>query len=187
MIMKRFFTLTATILFLSTSAPGLSLAQNPGPHGKGRMMMHEQNQPGTIKGLTAREEEAYRTGMGIGMARVAELNHYPGPRHVLDLAEELNLTDDQKETMTRLMSSMKAQATALGAQILEKEQALDEMFAAGTMDEEAVHALLREIGALKADLRFAHIRTHMATRAALTPEQVETYDRLRGYSGSNQN
>ncbi len=183
--MKRLLTGAAAILFLSMSAPTLSVAQNPGAHGKGAMR-HEMSRPGTIKGLTAREEAAYRSGEGIGMARVAELNHYPGPRHVLDLAEELHLTDEQAQTMERLMSSMKAQATALGAQILEKEQALDALFAAGTTDEAAVHALIAEIGDLKAELRFAHIRTHLATRAALAPEQIAAYDRLRGHTGGDQ-
>jgi hypothetical protein len=31
----------------------------------------------------------------MGMAKAAELNGYPGPRHVLDLSPELHLTDAQ--------------------------------------------------------------------------------------------
>ena len=32
----------------------------------------------------------------MGLAKAAELNHYPGPAHVLTLATELALTPDQK-------------------------------------------------------------------------------------------
>ncbi|WP_456427283.1 Spy/CpxP family protein refolding chaperone [Rhodocaloribacter sp.] len=184
--MKRLLIFAATFLFLSMNAPVASLAQQPGPHGKSMMMRDEMNQPGTIKGITALEEDAYRSGKGIGMARVAELNHYPGPRHVLDLADELKLTNAQKQTAGRLMSAMKMEATALGAKILEKEKELDALFAAGTTDEAAVRLQIEAIGALKARLRFAHVRTHMTMRAALTPEQIATYDRLRGHADGDQ-
>ena len=38
------------------------------------------------------------------------------------------------------------------------------------------------IAALQGKLRAAHLRAHLATRAALTPEQVAQYDVLRGYA-----
>ena len=37
-----------------------------------------------IKSLSASEIQALRQGHGMGYAKAAELNHYPGPRHVLD-------------------------------------------------------------------------------------------------------
>ncbi len=45
-----------------------------------------------IKSLTARELTGIPKGHGVGMALPAELNSYQGPRYVLDLSEELNLT-----------------------------------------------------------------------------------------------
>jgi len=35
-------------------------------------------------------------GEGIGMAKTAELNGYPGPAHVLALAKELKLSNEQR-------------------------------------------------------------------------------------------
>jgi hypothetical protein len=40
-----------------------------------------------IRGLTEEEISALQQGLGMGRARAAELNGYPGPRHVLDLAQ----------------------------------------------------------------------------------------------------
>ena len=37
-----------------------------------------------IRGLTENEISELRQGHGMGLARAAELNGYPGPRHVLD-------------------------------------------------------------------------------------------------------
>jgi hypothetical protein len=45
-------------------------------------------QGSSVRGLTDEEIADLRTGSGMGLARPAELNSYPGPRHVLDLADE---------------------------------------------------------------------------------------------------
>lgn len=38
-----------------------------------------------IKALSPDEVAAHLEGRGMGFAKAAELNHYPGPKHVLDL------------------------------------------------------------------------------------------------------
>ncbi len=38
-----------------------------------------------------------------------------------------------------------------------------------------------EIARLRGELRFAHLTVHLKTTARLTAEQIESYDRLRGY------
>jgi hypothetical protein len=42
----------------------------------------------TIKALSDDEIAALRNGEGMGMAKAAELNGYPGPIHVLSLAAQ---------------------------------------------------------------------------------------------------
>ena len=44
-----------------------------------------------IKALSQEDVEGYLTGQGMGFAKAAELNQYPGPKHVLELARELRL------------------------------------------------------------------------------------------------
>jgi hypothetical protein len=48
-----------------------------------------------VKALSRQQLEDYLEGRGMGMALPAEVNGYPGPRHVLELADELDLTADQ--------------------------------------------------------------------------------------------
>ncbi|MDL1878575.1 hypothetical protein FBQ85_25940, partial [Cytophagia bacterium CHB2] len=42
-----------------------------------------------IKSLSPQEIRMYLEGHGMGLAKAAELNHYPGPRHVMELAKQL--------------------------------------------------------------------------------------------------
>ena len=50
----------------------------------------------TIKALSDQQTSDLRAGLGMSLALAAELNGYPGPRHTLELASELNLTDEQR-------------------------------------------------------------------------------------------
>src|SRR5204862_71382 len=71
---------------------------------------------------------------GMGYARSAELNRYPGPMHVLELAEPLKLTSEQRAATKALMDSHKAEARALGAKLIESERALDRLFREGGVE-----------------------------------------------------
>src|SRR5208282_406614 len=53
-------------------------------------------------GVSDEQRREYLNGEGIGLAKAAELNHYPGPRHVLDIADKLGLSTDQL-TATRAL------------------------------------------------------------------------------------
>jgi Spy/CpxP family protein refolding chaperone len=135
-----------------------------------------------IKGLSAEEIQAYREGTGHGMAKPAELNHYPGPRHVLDLATGLGLTETQKTEIQAIFDRMHARAVSLGERIIERERALDRAFAVGALDEAKLQGLVGEIGGLQSELRATHLKAHLETKAVLRPEQIARYDALRGYA-----
>jgi hypothetical protein len=55
----------------------------------------------TIKALSDDEVTALSKGEGMGMAKAAELNGYPGPVHVLALAAQLGLTEASNATRKR--------------------------------------------------------------------------------------
>ena len=135
-----------------------------------------------IKALTAEEVQEYRDGTGMGLAKPAELNHYPGPRHVLDLAADLKLTDGQAGEIKSIFDRMHEKAVSLGREILEKEKALDSEFAAGAIDETKLRNLTSQIASLQADLRATHLKAHLETRKILTAAQIVRYDELRGYA-----
>ncbi len=47
-----------------------------------------------IKALSEQQMADLSAGRGMGLALAAELNGYPGPVHVLELADKLNLSPD---------------------------------------------------------------------------------------------
>lgn len=55
-----------------------------------------------VKALSDQQIADLRAGRGIGMALPAELNGYPGPLHVLELADALGLTPEQRGRMRSL-------------------------------------------------------------------------------------
>src|SRR5688572_1412390 len=135
----------------------------------------------SIKSLSAEQIDGYLGARGMGLAKAAELNGYPGPMHVLELKDQLDLTREQLERTKKAFDEMKARATELGRAIVERERELDEAFARQTIDERALDEAVREIGRLQAELRAAHLRAHLRMRDVLTRDQIERYDELRGY------
>jgi Spy/CpxP family protein refolding chaperone len=136
-----------------------------------------------LKALGPEDVTALQQGTGMGLAKAAELNHYPGPAHVLQLAAELDLDARQRAATEAVMQAMQARARQLGAEILHEERALDAAFADGRIDEATLADLTARIAALQGQLRATHLRAHLEMRALLTPAQVGAYDRLRGYAG----
>jgi hypothetical protein len=134
-----------------------------------------------IKSLSDEEVEGYLQGHGVGMARPAELNHYPGPRHVLDLAAPLGLSPAQIPAAQGVFEQMRAAVLPLGERYVTQERRLDELFGRSEVEAESLRAVLDEAARVQAELRFAHLRAHLAMRALLTPQQVARYDELRGY------
>jgi Spy/CpxP family protein refolding chaperone len=137
----------------------------------------------TVKALSPEEIEQYLSGHGMGLAKAAELNHYPGPRHVLELSEDLGLTDMQRERTQEVYDTMRREAVRLGRIIIEREAALEACFAEETIDEADLRDMVLEVEGLKGTLRFTHLRAHLVVKDILTPEQIARYDALRGYAG----
>ncbi|HEX9905518.1 MAG TPA: Spy/CpxP family protein refolding chaperone [Propylenella sp.] len=138
-----------------------------------------------IKALSAEEIAELKAGEGMGLALAAELNGYPGPRHVLDLADELRLTEKQRREVRALFDAMRSEAVDTGERLIAEEAALDREFAERTITPARLDAATRAIGSIAADLRATHLRYHLATRDLLLPEQVWRYNALRGYSGNS--
>lgn len=135
-----------------------------------------------IKALSPEEVEQYLAGQGMGYAMAAELNGYPGPKHVLELADELELDDEQRAAVEVSFDRMQARARDLGRQVVEMERRIDRAFASGEVAAETLREDLVALGELQADLRFAHLDAHLETKAILTAEQVARYVALRGYA-----
>lgn len=138
-----------------------------------------------IKALSSEDIEGYLTGQGMGFAKAAELNHYPGPKHVLQLAEELHLSKEQAERTQSVFDEMQSDAISIGRLIVEKEKTLDSLFANQEIDKSTLKEIVVEIGRLAGELRAVHLVAHLDMRKILTTHQIERYDEMRGYMGDD--
>ncbi len=134
-----------------------------------------------IKALSDQQIADLRAGRGMGLALPAELNDYPGPLHVLELADALALTDDQRNRAKALYEAMKAETIPIGERIITEEAALDRLFAERRITPDTLTVATSRIGALQGELRAAHLRYHLTMHGLLTPEQVARYNERRGY------
>lgn len=134
-----------------------------------------------IKALSTQETADLAAGRGMGLALSAELNGYPGPLHVLELADRLELDPAQRERTASLLEAMKMETIPIGRQIIAQEEELDRLFAARQANTGVVAATTARIGSAHGQLRAAHLRYHLAMVEILRPEQIARYGMLRGY------
>lgn len=138
-----------------------------------------------IKTLSEADIQAYLEGQGMGLAKAAELNQYPGPRHVLDLADQLQLSETQTAETQKVFDRMHADATRLGKLIVDREKELDALFSSKTIDSKKLRRATAAIARLQGELRAAHLEAHLATKLILSPHQIAKYVELRGYMAGN--
>jgi hypothetical protein len=139
----------------------------------------------SIKALSDQQIADLQAGRGMGLALAAELNGYPGPSHVLELADKLELSADQRSHMQRLLDSMKAEAVPLGSRLVEQERDLDKQFANRTVTAESLKASIAAVAATQGILRETHLKYHLSTGAILSPSQMFKYAELRGYGSGH--
>ncbi|OGI43264.1 MAG: hypothetical protein A2150_00675 [Candidatus Muproteobacteria bacterium RBG_16_64_11] len=135
-----------------------------------------------IKALSPEEIQDYLAGKGMGLAKAAELNRYPGPAHVLELAEKLRLDTGQKIRSEAIFRAMQAEAMRQGKALVEKEHELDRLFAGGDITSEDLRVAIEEIGRLQAEIRRTHLQAHIEQRKILTEQQIARYEEFRGYT-----
>jgi hypothetical protein len=133
-----------------------------------------------IKALSAEQIADLKAGRGMSLALAAELNGYPGPRHVLELGDQLGLTDQQRADVQRLFDAMTAEAIPLGEKLIAGEAELDALFARRAVMATSLGAATAAIGAIQAELRNTHLKYHLLTSGLLTAAQMQRYSELRG-------
>jgi hypothetical protein len=134
-----------------------------------------------IKALTADEQNSLLDGKGAGFAKAAELNGYPGPLHVIELAAELELTPAQLAGTRALHERMRDDARAKGRELVDAERDLDRLYATRSATPDKVDGQLARIEALRASLRGVHLNAHLEQSALLSEHQIARYAHLRGY------
>src|SRR6266581_1015223 len=123
-IMNRTAVFASLVVIVASAA--YATAQTTSPYAG--------QQQRTIKALSDEEIADLSEGRGMGLAKAGELNSYPGPLHVLQLSEQLELSDPQCTATNLLYAKMREQAVSIGQQIIEAERTLDRAFADGRIE-----------------------------------------------------
>lgn len=134
-----------------------------------------------IKALSAERVAGLKAGRGLGYAKAAELNGYPGPKHVLELADDLDLDADQLRRTEALHETMLESAGELGQDLISVEAELEEAFAEEAISRQRLVELVSRSARIEGQIRLIHLQAHLEQLELLDDEQVAEYMRLRGY------
>lgn len=151
-------------LILSTAAPA----------------QHHQHHQFNSSGMGPDERSGLLEGAGMGLAKAAETNRFPGPLHVLELESLLDLSVEQKAAVEKLRAEVLDEAKVLGAEIVDTEDELYRRFTHRHIDAETLRSLTAKLGKLRGQLRHAHLAAHLATEKLLDERQIDIYYRERG-------
>jgi len=132
----------------------------------------------SIKALSDDDIAALRKGEGMGMAKAAELNGYPGPaRATARLGARVDGSTAPRRTGDFQSHECRRQAARRRTDSAgtDPRPALCQRLAAPTAT----------IAELQGHLRLVHLAAHLETRALLDTNQIARYQQLRGYGEPN--
>lgn len=150
-------------------------------HHHGQASSYAGQEARAIKSLSEADIAELRRGGGWGLAKAAELNGVPGPAHLLEMKDEIALSDDQVAAISAIFAAMQADAIAEGERLIAREQALDDAFRRRSVTDESLRRMLAAIEESRSVLRYIHLAAHLATPALLTEDQMARYVALRRY------
>lgn len=178
-MLRRIFSL---VVSLAAGSLALSSDNAVSAAGKDYTSQYSGQEKRAIKSLSQEDIEELRAGAGWGLAKAAELNGLPGPKHILEMKEEVELSSDQERKIAALFKAMNEEARGLGKKLIFYEKELNDRFAERNIDEQMLAELLDRITDTYKALRYTHLSAHLRTPDILTEDQIEKYNKLRGYS-----
>ena len=152
---------TQHLALLMVIFPAMVFAQSHGGNHGSTLSVYAGEETRLIKSLSEQDLEEIARGGGWGLARAAELNGVPGPTHLLELADDIGLTEQQRNDIEPIRAQMQADAKTAGERFVAAEQALDEAFQNGAPGAEALERLVAEAGQARAALRLVHLNAHL--------------------------
>lgn len=182
-MIQRYALMSATLL--AGIAIGFGIAKMPSLTAHHASQPYAGQETRRISSLSAEDVAALKKGEGWGLAKPAELNGYPGPAHVLEFAEQLDLTKEQKQRVEASFEAMRAKAIELGKALVAAESALDEAFRSRKIKPDLLSTQLQAIARIRAALRAAHLNAHLEITPLLTEAQKKRYAGMRGYHAAH--
>jgi len=138
-----------------------------------------------IKSLSESDIDELINGKGWGLAKAAELNGVPGPVHLLEMKDEIALSEEQVKAIKAIYRGMKKVAVQEGEKLIRLERELNDHFANRTINDKLLRELLARIEDTRKKLRYVHLSAHLRTPAVVSEKQVKLYNKLRGYSNDD--
>ena len=149
---------------------------------------HKSNYTGevdrAIKSLSGNDIKDLTLGNGMGLAKAAELNGYPGPKHILAMQEELLLEKEQLTSIKQIFEEMRLQAQSQGQILISLEKSLNDYFSNTTITNGTLETTLKKISKARSNLRYIHLSAHIKTTEILSKSQIKKYNQLRGYANN---
>ncbi len=165
------------VIAIAIATAGSALAQSGHGHQHGGGDDAQAHQ--RVEACQREFDQVVADGRGFGLAFSADQNGYPGPLHVLELKDRLRLTAEQETRMRVLFEAMLADARPRAARLAAAEARLRQIFVERAADDTAVRTAVAEAETARAEVRLAHLLTHLRTRDVLTEAQRQTYHQLR--------
>ena len=159
----------------------LSFSAQAGDVDSSHMSIYSGQENRTIKSLSTDDIAELKRGDGWGQAKAAELNGVPGPKHLLQMKNEIGLDETQYSAINEVYHQMKSQAVLQGERLIALEQHLGSGFRNRTITDVMLRKTLNGIAETKSELRYVHLAAHLRMLEVLSEEQIRTYNELRGY------
>ena len=123
--------------------------------------------------VTPPDKDQLLNGEPAGQTMSADSNGFPSPQKILLLKEYLNLTKDQVKKIDAMLKNLPVSAIVKGQEIVEAEEDLNKIFAAGNVNERTLRTKLEHIGKLRAELRFTYLQAYLKAKQVLSANQWE--------------
>jgi len=131
--------------------------------------------------LTPPDRDQLLNGDPAGQTLTADSNGFPSPQKILFFKDQLNLTKDQVKKIDEMLKNVPVSARVKGEEVVEAEEELSNIFAAGNVNERILRTKLERIGKLRAELRFIYLQAYLKAKQVLSANQ---WERVKGLMSS---
>jgi Spy/CpxP family protein refolding chaperone len=168
MVKRAFWVIVLSFVCLLFAQP--ASAVDPAP------AFHEQI--GQAWGVLGRELQEFFESWQEHFASMATSEERPPVSMIIRNREKLGLSSEQVRNLERLRNDLERESIRKEADIRVAKMELNDLLAAQPVDMTKVEAKVREIERLRADLRFARIRTVAKGKEQLSAEQRKKLEEL---------
>ena len=106
------------------------------------------------------------------------------PELIMQHRRAINLSDDQRDSISRLIQQLQGRVVSLQWELLDEMQQLTELMASPRIDLDRALDQLDNVLETEKSIKQAHLEMLARIKNLLSPEQQATLERLRGQGGA---